>query len=154
MNGAFTLNYKQMEQTFKELKTEVPVEMDTIMSWQMSLWIRKITMYIHGDPKKSLAEQKKMGIGAVGVDIDLLFKPIQQHYSFWDAKTSMGIRDKVKQTIWFVAKERWLATVGNSLEGTHDRYRNRRGRIPRSMAKDSFYTWPGMIEAFRKTKMH
>jgi hypothetical protein len=121
-----------------KLKKEVPVEMHTIMRWQMGLWVRDIIAKIYGNPAKKLAPQKKDGEDAIYFDLMgsrkagslyQVFVESEQKPKHMPGMQAYSMKSK-KGVVYFVDEKAIdFNPSSRSFKDRHMTYRNKRGRV-------------------------
>jgi hypothetical protein len=115
----------------KELKQEIPEEIDRVFNWQMALWVQGVIKQVHGDPNNTLSEQKQAFDGTVEKDLNRLFQPLSAGWDIVNYK-KQGERAVLSPSRkpWFIDPEHDLKNADYSvMRAIHERYRNSRGRI-------------------------
>jgi hypothetical protein len=122
----------------ENLKHEVPGEMHSILRWQMGLWVRDIIIKIYGDPKGSLATQKKQGEATVYGDLTGTRKSgaLYQVYVESEQKPKhipgmQAYSMKAKSGAVYFVDEKSLDPnpSSRSFKARHASFRNDRGRV-------------------------
>lgn len=81
-----TFDARQFLGAMRELKKEIPFEMNLVMRWQMGLLCKTMIEKIGSNPSWSLPTQQKKGERAVANDVRKIFEPIKTEYKWWDYK--------------------------------------------------------------------
>jgi hypothetical protein len=143
-----------------QLKRETAIELNTIMNWQMALWVRKIIEKIATDPRLALGAQKNYHDVNVETDINQVFEIPKDSkgggitYHTWkmpDGDTVVKLPSGAKV---FVDAYHWQVS---NLDEIHRRARNRKGQVPKGYGSNehrdgkcySMKFWPKSIDAAR-----
>ena len=123
----------------KELQKEVPLEFQSIMRWQMSLWVRDIIEKIGGDPRKSMFKQRQAGEGLVGADIGKVFGILKKNdtvFALSKGKDMTGLFMVKTESngVFLMSLSHNLHYAGpTKMETMHNERRNSAGRVKNAL---------------------